>query len=63
MAQFPLVSNLVQQDWSSSISGSPNYVWKNNLKMVKQVLKEWGKSTFIPPTKERQSRLSDLADI
>jgi hypothetical protein len=27
------------------------------------VLKEWAKSTFIPPNKERQSRLSELTDI
>jgi hypothetical protein len=35
------------------MNDSPNYVWENNLKAIKQVLKEWAKNNFIPPYKEK----------
>jgi hypothetical protein len=59
----PPVPILVQQAWSSPFNGSPTFVWESKLKAVKLVLKEWDKSTFTPPNKERQSKLSELTEI
>jgi len=59
----PLISTLVHQAWGTSFNGSPNFVWESKLKFVNQVLKDWAKSTYIPPTQERQTRLNESANI
>jgi hypothetical protein len=59
----PNIPMLVAQVWTTSISGSPNFVWQSKLKAVKISLKEWVKKSYISPHQEKQERLEQLSQI
>jgi hypothetical protein len=59
----PVTLPLIQQAWSSPFSGSPNFIWESKLKAVKNSLKDWVKSSFIPPHRERLEKEEKLASI
>jgi hypothetical protein len=59
----PDIPTLVAQAWTTSISGSPNFVWESKLKAVKISLKDWVKKSYTAPHQEKQERLEQLRQI
>jgi hypothetical protein len=59
----PITLPLIQHVWSSPFLGSPNFICKSKLKAVKNSLKEWAKSSFIPLHRERLEKEEMLASI
>jgi hypothetical protein len=49
--------------WITPFSGSPNYIWESKLKEVKLALKEWVKTSFIPPQQEKQEKIEQLRKV
>jgi hypothetical protein len=50
----PSIPSLVTQAWTTSFSGSPNFVWESKLKSVKISLKDWVKNSFTFPHQEKK---------
>jgi hypothetical protein len=59
----PTISSLVSNAWTTSFSGSPNFIWESKLKEVKYSLKEWVKNSFIPPQQEKREKIEQLRRI
>jgi hypothetical protein len=57
------VHTRVKNAWSTYISRSPNFIWEIKLRVVKLALKEWEKSSFVPPHKDREDKINILASI
>lgn len=56
----PTIPTLVAQAWTTSFSGSPNFVWESKLKSVKLSLKDWVKKSYTPPHQEKQEKIEQL---
>ena len=54
---------VVDKAWSTSVFGSPSYVWEQKLKATKLALKEWVESSSNSPTTLRKMVVQQLADL
>jgi len=50
----------VKAAWDNSFTGSPSYVWEQNLKATKHVLKNWIKRLGPSPTQQRKESVHAL---
>lgn len=51
--QYPEAMSIIHRQWGNYINGSPSYVFKSKLKMVKLKLKRWDKNHYTKPESER----------
>jgi len=59
----PTIPTIIKNVWISPFSGSLNYIWEVNLKEAKIALKEWVKTSFIPPQQEKQEKIEQLRKV
>jgi len=56
-------AEMVQLAWSTSITGSLNYVWEQKLKITKKILKEWSKLPLSNPNTQRKESVQQLGKL
>jgi hypothetical protein len=56
----PTIPPIINNVWSTTFSGSLNYIWESNIKVVKLALKYWVKTLFIPPQQGRKEKIEKL---
>jgi len=54
LINHPKVISLVELNWKAWVLGTPVYIWEQKLIVVKQALKIWAKSFYIPSDKEKK---------
>ena len=55
--------DIVCQDWSQCVDGSPSFVQEHRIKRMKHALKTWVKIPIKTPTSSRQERVVELSEI
>jgi hypothetical protein len=53
----------VRLAWSTSVTGSPNFVWEQKLKITKKALKEWSKLPVSNPNTQRKELVQQLGKL
>jgi hypothetical protein len=50
----------ISQLWNQWITSSPNYIWEQKLKLVKDLLKSWAKNSSQSKEKDKKYQLESL---
>jgi hypothetical protein len=58
----PELIQSISKIWNQWITGSPNYIWEQKLKLVKDLLKSWAKNNSQSKEKDKKSQLEALQD-
>ena len=53
----------VENVWRKNISGSPTYIWESKLKAIKAKLKDWAKTSYKDPHREKETLNHELTKI
>jgi hypothetical protein len=52
----------ISQIWNQWITGSPNYIWEQKLKLVKGLLKDWAKNSIQNNARDKKLQLENLQE-
>jgi hypothetical protein len=58
----PELIQSISKIWNQWITGSPNYIWEQKLKLVKDLLKSWAKNNSQSKEKDKKSQLEALQE-
>jgi hypothetical protein len=58
----PEIIQSISQVWNQWITGSPNFIWEQKLKLVNDLLKSWAKNNSQRKAKDKKSQLEALQE-
>eukprot|EP00253_Pinus_taeda_P024884 PITA_24884 len=62
-SDYQAARNIIQHTWGQHIEGSPSFIWENKLRNVQKVLRNWAKSHYNEPEREKCELKSKIAKL
>lgn len=60
-SDYQAARNIIQHTWGQHIEGSPGFIWENKLRNVQKALRNWAKSHYNEPEREKRELKSKIA--